>query len=639
MTSLVLVFIETGGLLPPPVLKINSWVLLIPQITNFVWGAVALYITSNSLTQLTQFIGREHPHPGASRAALEAELLGREQVIKALKTSQERLKILFEYAPDAYFLNDLTGTFIDGNRAAEKLIGYLRNELIGKNYIKLKLLPANQIPKALSCLSQNAIGKSTGPDIFKLNRPDGTQVEVEITTFPGKIDGKSVVLGIARDISERNAAAREHEARRIYLEASLNSAPDAIVTLDPQNCVVEWNAGAEFLFGYKAAEAVGKNIDVLVANSSTAAEAERLTNLVLSGEEILPFETTRFRKDGTPVEVVVSGSPISIEEELVGAVAVYTDITERVTAERALQKAHDELETRVTNRTAALANANARLETEVLERQKLQEDLEKYAGELKSYNEALEHRNDELVLLQEKLEEFTDELQLSNQELQHFAYVASHDLQEPLRMITSYMLLLQRRYTGQIDEAADEFIHYAVDGAKRMQDLINGLLAYSRVGTKGGDLTPTDCNKVLAEAQSNLKLMIEENHAIVNSNGLPTVMGDNNQLLQLFQNLVANAIKYRREIPPEISVSAERQDGFWTFCVKDNGLGFDETQAERIFMIFQRLHTQEEIPGLGLGLAISKKIVERHNGSIWARGMPGSGAEFLFTFPAGDNAE
>ena len=639
VTTIGLVILETYGLLPPPVLIITSWISIIPQISNFIWGAVALYITSNSLIKSFPFINRGNSDQEVSRASLEAQLMDRERAVEALKSSQERLKILFEYAPDAYYLNDLKGTFIDGNQAAEDLVGYPREDLIGQSFLKLNLLPSNQIPKAAASLARNAIGQRTGPDEFTLNRPDGSQVDVEITTYPVRIDGEQLVLGIARDVTERHAAAREHKSRRNYLEALLNSAPDAIVTLDHQNLIVEWNKGAEILYGYSAEEAVGKNIDVLIANSDTAAEATQLTNRVLGGEEIHPYETTRYRKDGSPVEVVLSGSPIFFGDQLLGAVAVYTNITERVEAERALQRAHDDLEVNVALRTLALKEANTQLEVEVKERQRLQDDLIKYAEELKANNDALEIRNEELVSLQEKLEAFTAELQNSNQELQHFAYVASHDLQEPLRMISSYLQLLQRRYSGQIDEEADEFIHYAVDGARRMQDLINGLLTYSRVETKGTALVSTDCNQVLDQVKANLKVAIEENDAVINTNGLPTLMADNNQLVQLFQNLIANAIKYRQDLPPVITINSEKKNGIWSFCVKDNGQGFDDTQAERIFMIFQRLHTQEEIPGLGLGLAISKKIVERHGGQIWAQGMPGSGAEFHFTIPAGDLSE
>ena len=638
-TSIGLVFLETNGLLPPSTLPVTSWISLIPQISNFIWAAVALYITSNSLIKSFQFINRGTSGAGVSHASLEAQLMDRERAMEALKSSQERLEILFEYAPDAIYLSDLKGTFVDGNQAAEDLVGYPREALIGRSFLKLNLLPANQIPKAAASLARNAIGKRTGPDEFTLNRADGAEVETEISTYPVRLDGQQLVLGIARDVTERNATAREHKSRRNYLEALLNSAPDAIVTLDKKNVIVEWNKGAEHLFGYQAEEAEGKNIDVLIANSETAAEATQLTQRVLEGEELLPFETTRYRKDGSPVEVVVSGSPIFFGDQLLGAVAVYTDITERVEAERALQRAHDDLEVNVALRTLALKEANSQLEVEIKERQRLQEDLEKYAAELKSNNQALELRNDELVALQGQLETFTGELQTSNQELQHFAYVASHDLQEPLRMISSYLQLLQRRYAGQIDGEADEFIHYAVDGARRMQELINGLLTYSRVETKTTALAPTDCNQILDQVKSNLKVAIEENDAVINTNGLPTILGDNNQLIQLFQNLVANAIKYRQDTPPVVNIFAEKRNGLWTFCVKDNGQGFDSTQAERIFMIFQRLHTQDEIPGLGLGLAISKKIVERHGGRIWAQGMPGSGAEFHFTLPAGDLTE
>jgi signal transduction histidine kinase len=233
------------------------------------------------------------------------------------------------------------------------------------------------------------------------------------------------------------------------------------------------------------------------------------------------------------------------------------------------------------------------------------------------------------------LERVNTELARSNTELEQFAYVASHDLQEPLRMVTSYIQLLQHRYQGRLGADADEFIAFAVDGVARMQGLINDLLALSRVGSRGEPLRDIESEQAFEQAVANLQTAIQESGAVVRATDLPMVCADATQMVQLFQNLIGNALKFRRTARPVVRVSAHRRDREWQFCVEDNGIGIEPRHQARIFELCQRLHSRERYPGNGVGLAICKRIVERHGGRIWVESWPGQGSRFFFTLPTG----
>ena len=235
---------------------------------------------------------------------------------------------------------------------------------------------------------------------------------------------------------------------------------------------------------------------------------------------------------------------------------------------------------------------------------------------------------------QEQLRKRAEDLARSNADLEQFAYVASHDLQEPLRMVNSYMQLLQERYEDELDETAQRYIHYAVDGATRMQSLVRDLLSFSRVGSRGAELVPTDLNQVLEQTLANFELAIKESGAVVTADPLPVVKGDQAQLTQLLQNLIGNAIKFHSDTQPEVRISVAREQAEWVIRVADNGVGFDQKYAERVFVIFKRLHARDRYPGTGIGLAIAKKIVERHGGRIWADSEEGRGTTISFTLPA-----
>jgi light-regulated signal transduction histidine kinase (bacteriophytochrome) len=235
---------------------------------------------------------------------------------------------------------------------------------------------------------------------------------------------------------------------------------------------------------------------------------------------------------------------------------------------------------------------------------------------------------------EEVLRGYRSELERSNESLVQFAYVASHDLQEPLRMLSSFMELLSNQYGDQLDEDAQEYIDFAIDGAQRMQRLVLNLLTYSRVGTQGKSFETTECEDVLEISLTNLKVALEESSAVLTHDPLPVVMADEDQLAQLFQNLIGNAIKFTEDRPPKVHISVSEEKGFHRFSIQDNGIGIASENLERIFGASQRLHSIDEYPGTGLGMAICKKIVERHGGRIWVESEPGKGSIFYFTIPA-----
>lgn len=350
----------------------------------------------------------------------------------------------------------------------------------------------------------------------------------------------------------------------------LEAAPDAILVIERSGHIVVANARSSAIFGWQPGELVGQLIEVLVPDYIRPRHAALRDGY---------FDSPHTRPMGIGLDLVAArrdGSTIPVEISL----------------------SPFEFE----ERQCAIAIVRDVTETRRLDR------------ELKHFNQ---------------------ELKRSNEELEQFAYVASHDLQEPLRMVTGYTQLLKRRYADKLDHEANEFIDYAVDGVKRMQALINDLLAYSRLSSRGKAFELVDVNEVFRQVCATLRLAIEESRARVTSTPLPTLMGDRSQLTQLLQNLLSNSLKFRRDgAEPAIAVSSTREGELWRFSVADNGIGIDAAYAEKIFVIFQRLHTRERYPGTGIGLALCKKIVERHGGEIWFESVLGEGTTFFFTLSA-----
>ena len=492
----------------------------------------------------------------------------RKEAEKHLALMEERYRGLLEAAPDAMVVVNPRGDIVLLNVQAEKQFGYRRDELVGQ---KVKnIIPEGFAERLVADglrSAEDALAQQIGTGIELIaRRKNGTEFPIEIMLSPLDSAEGILVTAAIRDISVRKEA-EEHLARMEgRYRGLLKAAPDAMVVVNQAGDIVLLNVQAEKQFGYHRDELVGQRMKNIIP----AGFAERLiADALRSAEDALAQQI------GTGIELTArrkDGSEFPIEIML-----------------SPLESAEGILV------TAAIRDITMRKVAE--------------------------------AHLLYKVEE----LNRSNEELGQFAYIASHDLQEPLRMVASYTQLLARRYKGKLDSDADEFITFAVDGANRMQRLIQDLLAYSRVGTKGKELLQTSSEDALERSLLNLRAAIADSGALVTHDPLPSVLADEMQLVQLFQNLVGNAIKYQRAGTPKIHISASKNGGTkWTFSVRDNGLGIDPQYFERIFVMFQRLHKREEFAGTGIGLAICKKIVERHGGTISVESQPGQGSNFLF---------
>jgi PAS domain S-box-containing protein len=382
------------------------------------------------------------------------------------------------------------------------------------------------------------------------------------------LDEMAVNIALALRQMEFEMIRQETERSKAYLAAMVESSNDAIISKNLDGIITSWNAGAERIFGYTAAEIVDQPSTTLIPADRIAEEATILARL-RRGERIEPFETLRRHKDGRQIDVSITVSPIKDGAGMIiGASKIARDITALKTAQQ-----------------------------DLLQR--------------------------------------SEELQRSNEDLEQFAYVASHDLQEPLRAVAGCVQLLSKRYRGQIDARADEFITHAVDGAERMQTLINDLLQYSRVGTRGNEFRPVELARALQAALKNLENSIAESQAVITHDSLPVISADLTQMTLLFQNLIGNALKFRKpDVQPCIHVASERRGSEWVISVRDNGIGMSSEYFDRVFGVFQRLHTRAEYPGTGIGLALCKRIVERHGGKIWITSEPGAGSTFFCSFQA-----
>ena len=497
--------------------------------------------------------------------------------------SQALNRVLLESSSDAFIGLDENGIILTWNPAAERLLGYRTMDSIGQDFEELTGIRLREHQNSMAVDSGIAVGWDTW---YQKEGTPGAWLAFSVTKNMIRDSHVSVVT--VKDITERKRveeALREAEASRLVseaIEAEHSRFLEVLETLPQMICLITRDyhiAFANRSFREKFGESKGRHCYESWFRSSVPCEFCQAYKVLETGK---PHNWEVKLADGTVIDAYdfpitdADGTPMILEMGI--------DITERRRDEAELQQYRDHLENLVKERT---------------------EELEKYAANLKR----------------------------SNEDLERFAYVASHDLREPLRMVTSFSQLLERNYKGRLDADADEFINYIVEGGRKMDALVNDLLEYSRVTSRGKPFEPTEMNAVLHEAQDSLSMAIEENKAIIEVGMLPTLSIDRSQMILVFQNLLSNAIKFHDDKGPVVSVSAARNGNEWLFSVRDNGIGIDPEYHGKIFELFQRLHSRYDYHGTGIGLAICKRIIERHGGRIWVESELGKGSTFFFTIP------
>ena len=627
--------------------------------------------------------------------SVQRDSFGRPLAAEKLRESEEKYRSLIDGVQDyAIFTLDPGGKVASWNAGAERIKGYKAEEIIGQNFSRFYLQTDIDEGKPEKELQLAVTSGRSEIEHWRV-RKDGSRFWASVVITAAR-DSAGRLLGfseISRDISER----KETEAKYRGL---LEAAPDAMVVVNAAGEIVLLNLQAEKQLGYHRDELVGQKVKNIIPEGFAErliADGTRTAAVALAQQIGTGIELIARRKDGSDFPIEIMLSPLESTEGILVTAAI-RDISVRKAAEghlaqmegryRGLLEAAPDAMV-VVNQSGEIVLLNVQAEKQFGYRrdellgQKVKNIIpEGFAERLiadgtRTAAEALAQQigtgielrgrrkygsefpieimlspleSPEGILVtaairditerkksEERLVKTVGELKRSNDELQQFAYVASHDLQEPLRMVASYTQLLAKRYIGRLDSDADEFIAYAVDGSNRMQGLIRDLLAYSRAGTNGKDLHQISSEKALKDALANLRATIQESGALVTHDSLPVITTDDTQLTQVFQNLVGNAIKYHSAEVPRVHVSATKNGGKeWTFSVRDNGLGIDPQYFERIFVLFQRLHGREEFKGTGIGLTICKKILERLGGRIWVESQPEKGSTFYFALPERD---
>jgi PAS domain S-box-containing protein len=426
------------------------------------------------------------------------------------------------------------------------------------------------------------------------------------------------IISMVVDVTDHRMAEDKALKAQKDWEDTFYAVPDLIAIVDNNYDIIRVNLALADRINLTPEECIGRKCYELIHGTHEPATTCPHALMLADGVE----HTLEVHENNLDGDFINSTSPIYNKKgKLVGGVHVLRDISKRKKAElRVKEMLEDEQ-----SLTEELKVSNEEL-------QDITEELQTSNEELKSTTYELQNANEMLVSYKDSLEDAIEKLEISNRELEQFAYVASHDLQEPLRMVSSFAQLLSKRYKGQLDDDADDFIEFIVEGAQRMKYLIDDLLTFSRLHNTSREFQETDMNKVLEDVLLSLKSTVDAEKATITSDELPTINCDPSQIRQLFQNLISNAIKFHDK-PPEIHISVEEFPDKWKFGVSDNGIGINPGHHEKIFDVFKRLHTREEYEGTGIGLSICKRIIEIHGGDIWVDSKPGEGSTFYFTIP------
>ena len=612
-----------------------------------------------------------------------------------LEESRAKYSDIYDFAPVGYFTFDKHGLILEVNLTGAIELGIEKSGLINKPFRAYIVTKDRNIFDEHLHKVLNTENRQTCE--MRLKKKNGSEFYAQLESIAvNDVKGNTLYRTSLSEITDRRQSEdalkkSEQRYRNVY-----NTAPLAFVLWDRETRITDWNNRAEQMFGWTSEEIVGQNFFDYIIPESARIHVEEIVKLLLEGRLPSYSINENVTKSGQII-VCEWNNSITRDSDgnVVGVISLGLDITERKQAEEALQKSEEKYHTvadftydwedwldpsgkyiyvspsfeRITGyRRDELLNMDMVLkithpdDREAVKKhfhEELHDSIGIHDMDFRIITRSADERwishlcqpvyskkgtylgrrgsNRDITKRKEaeqKLKQLTDELARSNEDLKQFASAASHDLQEPLRGIESFIRLLEKRYKGKLDEKADEYLDYVVNDVKRMQLLIKDLLEYSRVSVKGKAFSPVNCSVALEQALHNLRSALEESGAKVTYDLLPTVMGDEAQLSSLFQNLIGNAIKFRGKEPLKIHISANREGNEWIFSIRDNGIGIDPEQAERIFTIFQRLHSRQEYPGTGVGLAICKKIVERHGGRIWVESEHKKGSNFFFAFPA-----
>ena len=530
----------------------------------------------------------------------------------ALNDYEEKFRRLYESG--LFYHSGLFGVIywnmdnkiVDANDKFLEMVGYTRSDLEAGKLDWFKMTPAEYRYTDINSIKElKAFGANINPFEKVYIRKDGTQIPIIIAC--AMLD-KTCFNGVALilDITKRKEMEKTLKKSEEEYKQLVNHAPTSIYEIDFEGPRFKnVNEALCNLLGYSKRELLAMNpLNILDKESRENFENRIKKGLNNEIEEDIEYKV--IDTYGHVKWVLINIKPIYKNGVLDGVLIVGHDITERTHAENLKQELLDK-------------------------EQQLTEKLQDSNEKLKSTTEKLQILNNELIVAQKSLKNLINKLMISNKELEQFAYIASHDLQEPLRMVSCFTQLLERRYKSQLDNDADDYIHFIVEGAQRMKNLIDDLLAFSRLTTEVREYETILMDKILEDVLTNLKASINDTNAKVIYENLPTIIGDPVQITQLFQNLIGNAIKFHGNKSPQIEISKQEFVDYWLFSVKDNGIGINPKYQEQIFKIFKRLHTREEYEGTGMGLSICKRIVERHGGKIWVDSELGEGSTFNFT--------